>query len=237
MKRLIIIFSMVFLFSNLSQAQNYQDTNEPDTAVSIHVYESDGSQSDVNVQNYDEDDESDFKAFKLGIGLGYAVPGAGEGAGGGVLFYLEPAYRASKEFLVGLRLESAVIARGVQGIGENEVAGDVSSNMSYTLNGQYYFTNDYVRPFIGIGGGLFSLAAVEVNTNAGTPDAEDVGAETRFGFYPRVGVDVGHFNLTLDYNIIPATDVPGGGQVTNNYFGIRAGFSIGGGEGARRDSF
>lgn len=227
---------MAFLLSYVVNAQNYQNQQENDSTVDVLIIESDAAPESRANSQYQQYEESNFKAFKFGIGLGYAVPGAGEGAGGGLLFYLEPAYRASKEFLVGLRLESAVIARGVEGIGDNEVAGDVASNMSYTLNGQYYFTNDYVRPFIGLGGGLFSLAAVEVNTAAGTPDAQDVGAETRFGFYPRVGVDVGHFNLTLDYNIIPSTNVPGGGEVTNNYFGIRAGFSIGGGEGARRES-
>lgn len=172
-----------------------------------------------------------FRPFKVGLGVGYAVPGAGEGAGGGALIYLEPAYRASDEVLVGLRLESAIIARGVEGVGNNDVSGDASSNVSYTLNGQYYFSNEKVRPFVGAGVGLFSLAAVEFNTaNSTEPDANEIGAETRFGFYPRIGVDAGHFNLTLDYNIVPSTDVPGGGEVRNNYLGIRLGFSLGGGK-------
>lgn len=174
----------------------------------------------------------EFRPFKVGLGLGYAVPGKGEGAGGGVLLYLEPAYRASDQVLVGLRLESAIIARGVEGVNSNnDVSGDVSSNVSYTLNGQYYFNTENVRPFIGAGFGLFTLAAVEFNTASGNdPTADEVGAETNFGFYPRVGLDVGHFNMTIDYNIIPPTDVPGGGEVRNNYLGIRIGFSFGGGK-------
>jgi len=175
----------------------------------------------------------EFKPFKVGLGLGYAVPGTGEGAGGGVLMYLEPGYRATEQVLVGLRLESALIARGIKGINSNDVSGDASSNVSYTLNGQYYFHDRYVRPFVGFGFGLFSMAAVKFNTAAGNPDNKDIGAETRFGFYPRVGLDVGHFNLTLDYNIVPRTDVPGGGEVKNNYLGIRAGVSIGGGVGRK----
>lgn len=176
----------------------------------------------------------DFKPFKVGVGLGYAVPGAGEGAGAGLLMYLEPAYRATDFVSVGLRIESAAFARGVEGVGANDVKGDASSQVSYTLNGQYYFNDNYVRPFVGAGLGLFSLAAVKFNTAGSDPDANDVGAETRFGFYPRVGLDAGHFNLTLDYNIVPPTDVPGGGEVKNNYFAIRAGVSIGGGVGEKR---
>src|SRR5687768_5651705 len=81
----------------------------------------------------------DFKPFKVGIGLGYAAPSTGEGAGGGALIYIEPAYRASDLILIGLRLESAIIARGIKGVGKDNVSGDASSNASYTLNVQYYF--------------------------------------------------------------------------------------------------
>lgn len=178
----------------------------------------------------------DLKPFKAGIGLGFAAPGnTGAGAGGGVLVYFEPAYRPIDNISIGLRLESAFIARGVEGVGDDDVTGDASANTSYTLNVQYYFNDNYVRPFIGAGAGLFSLAAVEFNTasNNNAIDADEVKAETRFGFYPRIGVDVGHFNLTIDYNFVPNTDVPGIGEVRNNYFGIKAGFSIGGGVGRK----
>ena len=178
----------------------------------------------------------EFKPFKVGVGIGYATPGStGAGAGGGGLFYIEPGYRASDAVLIGLRLESAIIARGVEGVGDDDVSGDVASNVSYTLNGQYYFNDNYVRPFVGVGAGLFSLAAVEFNTSSNNSiDADKVNAETRFGFYPRIGIDAGHFNLTIDYNFLPKTDVPNIGKVRNNYLGIKAGFSIGGGIGQKR---
>lgn len=180
----------------------------------------------------------DLKPFKVGVGLGYAAPATtGAGAGGGGLFYIEPAYRASDNISIGLRLESAVIARGIKGVGDDDVSGDAKSNVSYTLNGQYYFNDNYVRPFVGAGFGLFSLAAVDFNTAA--PDnsvkANEVKAETRFGFYPRIGLDAGHFNFSIDYNFVPKTDVPGIGEVQNNYLGIRAGVSIGGGVGQKRN--
>ena len=162
---------------------------------------------------YDQDYAREFKPFKVGIGIGYAVPGAGEGAGGGFLAYLEPAYRATDQVAVGLRLEGAFMVRGVEGVNDQDVKGDASSVASYSLNSQYYFNNSNVRPFVGAGLGLFSLAAAKFNTASGNdPGLNDVGAETRFGFYPRIGLDAGHFNLVLDYNVIPPTDVPGGGR-------------------------
>lgn len=193
--------------------------------VSFGLYESHAQ--------YEQDYAREFKQFKVGLGIGYAQPGSGEGAGGGFLAYLEPAYRATDQVLVGLRLEGAFIVRGIKGVNNRDISGDASSVASYTLNTQYYFNNNNVRPFVGAGVGLFSLAAAKFNT-ANDPDADEIGAETRFGFYPRVGVDVGHFNLTLDYNFVPPTDVPQGGEVRNNYLGIRAGVSIGGGPTTKR---
>jgi outer membrane protein W len=106
--------------------------------------------------------------------------------------------------------------------------------MSYTLNGQYYFNDKYVRPFVGVGLGLFTLASVNFNTSTGTTvNANEVAAETRFGFYPRIGIDVGHLNISIDYNIIPSTGITNGGKVQNNYLALRAGFSFGGGVGRR----
>jgi len=188
-----------------------------------------GVLSSVNAQ-YDQDYARQFKPFKVGAGIGYAVPGAGEGAGGGFLMYLEPAYRATDQVVVALRLEGAFMVRGIKGVNNRDVSGDASTVGSYTLNSVYYFNNEEVRPFIGAGVGLFSLTAVKFNTAARDPGLDDVGAETRFGFYPRLGVDIGHFNLIVDYNIVPPTDVPGGGEVKNNYLGIRVGGSFGGGK-------
>ncbi len=187
-----------------------------------------------NYGQYNEEYARIYKPFKVGIGIGYAQPGAGEGAGGGFLMYVEPAYRATDQVSVGLRLEGDFIVRGVEGVTNREISGDAASIGSFTLNSQYYFNNSEVRPFIGAGVGLFSMTAVKFNTAANDPGLDDVGAQTRFGFYPRLGLDIGHFNLTLDYNVIPPMDVPGGGEVKNNFLGIKAGFSIGGGETGRK---
>ena len=167
-----------------------------------------------------------FKPFKLGIGFGYAVPAGGDRGG---IFYLEPAYRASNAVLIGLRLENAKFSRELTGMGSN-INSSSTSTRSYSLNVQYYFNENRVRPFIGVGLGFFDMAAATYNTGS---EVQTVGAESKFGLYPRVGVDIGHLNLTLDYNIVPSTNVPGGGEVMNSYLGIRVGLSIGGGEGKK----
>src|SRR5262245_54088855 len=84
---------------------------------------------------YGQNEGRVFKPFKVGIGLGYAMPQQSTGASGGALVYLEPAYRASDLVSIGLRLESAFMVRGVQGVNSNnDVTGNATANMSYTLN-------------------------------------------------------------------------------------------------------
>jgi hypothetical protein len=80
------------------------------------------------------------------------------------------------------------------------------------------------RPFVGLGLGLFSLASVS------SDNIELVAAETKFGFYPRIGFDLGHFNLNVEYNFIPATEIDGTDvKVQNSYTGIKLGFFLFGG--------
>lgn len=170
----------------------------------------------------------EYKPFKVGIHLGFAAPGDG---GGGVAFAIEPAYRLSDEIAIGLRYEGAALAKVV---GEEE--GEIGTNGSFTLNGQYYLSNNKFRPFVGLGLGIFSSSSIGFSVDGvGSVDL-DPGAE--FGFYPRVGFDFGHFNMLFDYNIIPASetaiDLNGTGlgdvEIKNSYFSIKIGVSIGGGQ-------
>jgi len=170
----------------------------------------------------------DYKKFRVGLGLGYAISG-GNGASGGVLATIEPGYRLQDNILLGLRLESALVTRGFSEDLGDSFSFDVAAIGSYTVNGQYYFNNNGFRPFVGLGLGLYSLAAISVESEG--QEVGEVDAETKFGFYPRVGFDAGHFTLAMDYNLIPSTTVEGAdGEFKNSYIGIRAGFFIGGGK-------
>ncbi len=185
----------------------------------------------------------DYKNFRVGLGLGYASPG-GEGAKGGVLLYLEPSYRVNDQIAVGLRLETAAMARGVAFSGTGTTAtsdAEVSANASYTINGQYYFSNGTFRPFAGLGFGIYSLASVSASVTGGSGGSsstvEASASTSEFGFYPRLGFDAGHFTMQVEYNLIPATEslvVSGTSTFTseakNSYLGVKLGFFIGGGK-------
>ena len=172
----------------------------------------------------------DYKKFRVGVGGGYASA-SGEGAKGGVLFYLEPGYRVTDDLIVGLRMEWALMARGYsESLGSDDVDFDIALASSYTVNGQYYFKKGGFRPFVGLGLGIYKYSAVEYDGDD-NESVELTGSDgSKFGFYPRVGFDAGHFTLSIDYNIVGATKVDGiDGDFKNSYLGIRFGGFFGGG--------
>ncbi len=178
--------------------------------------------------------ESPFKPFKVDVSLGYAIPG-GTGAKGGVLFVVEPKYEVIPNLSVGLRMEAAVMARGTVDANGNAADVSVKAAGSYLLTGDYYFTQNTVRPFAGAGLGIYSLAAASVNNNGAS---SSVSAAHKFGEMVRAGVELSHFRVGLEYNIVPSTKVDAisssGTKTTytskNGYMGIKVGFCIGGGK-------
>jgi outer membrane protein W len=178
--------------------------------------------------------DAQFKPFKVDLALGYAIPG-GTGAKGGVLFALEPKYAVIPNVSVGLRMEAAVMARGQVNADGSTADVDVKAAGSYLLTGDYYFTATTVRPFAGLGLGIYSLAAASANSNGTTASAS---AGSKFGEMVRAGVEIAHFRVGVEYNIVPKTKyevVTGTGTKSefsskNGYIGIKLGFFIGGGK-------
>jgi outer membrane protein X len=177
--------------------------------------------------------EQEFKPFKVDISTGYAIPG-GDGAKGGILFVVEPKYEVIPNLSVGFRWELAVMARGTVDQYGNTAKVDVKAAGSYLVTGDYYFTQNTVRPFAGAGLGLYSLAAVSTDDNSAS-----IGASSKFGEMVRAGVEISHFRLGLEYNIVPTTkqetiNTSTGDKTTitakNGYMGIKIGFTIGGGK-------
>ena len=170
-----------------------------------------------------QDDE--FKKFRVGFGVGYANP-SGIGAKSGVLLGFEPGYRVTDRLLLNLRCEWAVMVRGT--VRNNDLAVDVNVVRSYTLNGQYYLNkNTKFRPFAGLGAGIYYLAALELDDNNSTLEVAE--AENKFGFYPRIGFDAGHFTFNIDYNIVGKTKGEYESVFRNNYIGVRISGFFGGG--------
>jgi hypothetical protein len=152
-----------------------------------------------------------YKAFKVDIGLGYAGPSSGT-AEAGAAFSIEPHYRLSDDFALGLRLEGAAL---IYKRSDGSTKGSLLT--SYCPSGDYYLSNNSFRPFVGAGLGIFDQESVSSNSGG----AGLVAGGAKFGVFPRVGFEVGHFRLSADYDII---------QSATNYFAIGIGAFFGGGK-------
>jgi len=162
---------------------------------------------------------TNYKSFKVNIGLGYAIPMSGSGGtSGGAAFSIEPQYRLNNSINLGVRIEGAATAR-VANTNNSNASADVAILSSYTASGEYYFKPKGFRTFVGAGAGIFSLSAANVNANNTNTNLS--AAASRFGFYPRVGFETGHFRVTSEYNLV------GAGA---DYLSFKIGFFLGGGK-------
>jgi hypothetical protein len=155
-----------------------------------------------------------YHAFKVDIGLGYAIPTAASGGGtkAGATFTIQPHYRLSDDLAIGLRLEGA-------GLGYQDELGKtkVSVLESYCATGEYYLASGGARPFVGAGLGFFNQSSLK--NDAGTVVLSS-GA-TNFGFFPEVGLEAGHFRISADYNVVGNN---------SNYIAFKIGAFFGGGK-------
>lgn len=165
-----------------------------------------------------------YKAFKVDVGALYGIP-SGDGYKGGAGFYIEPKYNLTDNLALGLKMEWAVM--GADDIEGMEVS--ISAIGSYQATADYYFGDSKVRPFVGLGAGIYSMGSAEVSASAAVTgdDAMALDYGSKFGFAPRAGVLLGHFRLGLEYNVITGLD---SALESKNYLAFKVGFEIGGGK-------
>ena len=163
-----------------------------------------------------------YKAFKVDVDLGYAIPTGNSGSGtkAGVTFTIEPHYRLSDAFAVGLRFEGAGLGY-VNNSGINSSV-QVSILNSYCATGEYYFVEEGFRPFAGAGMGFFTRKSLSVDSSSVASNSGNtlVSGGTKFGFFPRVGFEYGHLRVSAEYNILGNN---------SNYIAFKLGFFFGGG--------
>nr|WP_299074214.1 outer membrane beta-barrel protein [uncultured Allomuricauda sp.] len=162
--------------------------------------------------------------FRVGLDLGYAIPDGG----GGILFALEPKYNIADNMNIGIRFESAALAKNITGDGLS-VESNLSASASYMGTFDYYFnsgTSSPFAPFIGAGVGYSTLANLEVTFEGFTSDVEVDG---KFGGLIRAGFEVGKFRVAANYNLIGKTEIEET-ETKNSYIGISLGFYVGGGK-------
>lgn len=156
------------------------------------------------------------------------------GVSGGVLFAIEPKYGINDHIDLGLRLENAIVARGIVSNNNTVTASDFGNFRSGLLTINCLLGTTNTRPFIGLGAGVYSVASAGTVTviDGQSPKDVNLAAETKFGGMIRAGLKTGHFVIAAEYNAIPTTT----NKLTSitidskyAYLGIKLGFDIGGG--------
>lgn len=161
--------------------------------------------------------------FRVGLDFGYAMPDGG----GGLLFGIEPKYNVAENMNVGIRFESAIMAKNVTDSGVS-LEADLAASSSYLGTFDYYFNNgsSSFAPFVGAGVGFSALANVSFEDFG--PDAE-AEVDGKFGGMIRTGFEWGKFRTAVNYNLIGKTEIDGA-EIKNSYLGISLGFYVGGGK-------
>lgn len=166
---------------------------------------------------------TEFKPFRVGVDFGYGIP-SGDGAKGGVIFAIEPKYAINDKISLGLRMEGAVLLRASVDDQGFASSADAKASGSYLATGNYYFSTQNFRPFVGLGLGIHNLASASFDENNPDPNFEEVKSGTKFGATPTVGFEISHFRFAIDYNLVGKTE-----KINNNYIGVKLGFFLGGG--------
>lgn len=161
----------------------------------------------------------EYKKFKVGTGLFYSAS-MDDAFSSGIGLYVEPKYNITDNIAAG-------VYYGLAFTGSVDAeTGDVSAATvtPILLTGEYYFNTKKVRPYAGIGLGFYNRAAIEITGETILTEENGVaeGGASNFGFAPKAGVLLGHFDLSLTYNVT--------GEGIGDYLGINLGFNIGGGK-------
>jgi len=161
-----------------------------------------------------------YKPFKVDFGFTGDFPTSSDaGISGGI--YIEPRYAVNDKLTIGLRIEGVYLNYGNVTLDYTSVKVKTTTISPIILTGDYYFSTEKVRPFVGVGLGMFKRTSrsVEVSVQQGI----NIGpkTQTKFGFAPRIGLNAGHARIAAIYNFT-GTDV-------GDFLGIQFGFEFGGG--------
>jgi hypothetical protein len=157
------------------------------------------------------------KRFHLAVGAGFNT--STDLMPYGYLIYLEPSYRVNENLSIGVRTES---------LSRKDSYVDVMG--SYTAFVKYYITREEPRFAAGMGWGLYTP-----NQSLLIPSSIKDKYITLSGFHPRIGWEAEHFELILEYNILPDLSMPyynsSGSQamqkINTSYLALKFGLRIG----------
>lgn len=159
-----------------------------------------------------------FAQVRVGFGLLGASPGGdfGDFYDFGVGGYLEPKYSVTEDLSVGVHLAWMAFAGGnISGSGTgSSVSLSAAKVVPVLAIGQYYFAAGKLYAGLGLGPYIVDFGSIDGSSSGGSSSSS---SDTKFGFSPKVGINLGGFDLGVAYHIV--SDL--------NFLGFNLGFHIG----------
>lgn len=167
--------------------------------------------------------QSDYHTFKVDVGM--LVGDVSEHNVGLMAPYIEPKFNINNNITIGIRAEYVFYTKEdfIKYDPQNPYFSDFDADgwtMSVLPTIDYYFSDTFIRPFVGIGAGVYYM----YNTKENSFDFNHDQRVVAFGYAPRIGFNIGQFRIAAEYNAILSE------EVTLNYFAFKVGYEIGGGK-------
>ena len=161
-----------------------------------------------------------YKPFKVDVGINLTFPANTDlTVGGG--FFVEPRYGINDHLQVGLHLGSNIIGEGqflfhnTQAVTKAQAIGNIS------LTGDYVFTKENVRPYLGISAGMYRRSDYEIIDESSGTIINNQGTHVNFGLAPRMGLVAGKFRMDATFHFT--------GQGITDFISLGLGIQFGGG--------
>jgi hypothetical protein len=149
-------------------------------------------------------------------------------------FVAEIKVNAHDNIAIGGRVEIAVMFGG--NVGAEELPFGLAA--AALVKSEYLVGTGVVRPFAGIGAGLYSMGSHTIVSDPNGDSGISTTSGRYFGVAPEVGLDVGRLRLAVTYNAILGTSVEhrqtSGGiehreSLSQSYLSFEMSFRFGGG--------
>jgi len=160
-----------------------------------------------------------YGQFRVGLGLIGGIPSGsfGDITDFGIGGYIEPKVSLN-DLEVGVHLGGMAFAGANIDTGAGSVGLSATTVIPILAIGQYYLDVPGVTPYFGLGLGPYIVDGGSASGSAGGGTfTADVESTTKFGVAPKIGINIGGFDIGAAYHIV--SDL--------NFLAINLGFHIG----------
>jgi len=162
-----------------------------------------------------------FHPFKVDVGVNLTFPANSNlSIGGG--FFVEPRYGINDHMHIGMHMGSNIIGEGEYLFQNTEAIINAQAIGNLSLTGEYQFTLENVRPFLGMTAGMYRLSDFEIIDSYNGVVITKQGTVVNFGMAPRLGIVAGKFRMNATYHFT--------GTGITDFLSLGLGIQFGGGK-------